>query len=111
MRIDGQEVLPGLRFLPAPGHSIDHAVIELHSAGQRAIFGGDVMHHPLELFDTGLVSSFCEFPETARQSRRHLLERSANDKALYLSAHFPQSSAGFITKIGDGFNWTFAHEE
>ena len=109
--INDQEVLPGLRFLPTPGHSIDHAAIELRSAGQRAVFGGDVMHHPVELYDTTLVSSFCEFPEAARRSRFQLLDRLAMDDAIYFSAHFPLSSAGRITKVGDGFHWTFAEEE
>ncbi len=110
VEVDSREVLPGIRFLPTPGHSIDHAAIELTSEGQRAIFGGDVMHHPLELYDTDLVSSFCEFPEAARRSRRSLLERSAKDEALYLSAHFPLSSAGKVTKHGDGFQWTFVED-
>ena len=105
------EVLPGIRFLPTPGHSIDHAAIELKSEGQIAIFGGDVMHHPLELYDTRLVSTFCEFPDTARQSRLQLLERSASHQALYFSAHFPLTSAGSVTKTGDRFHWTFAAGE
>jgi len=111
IEVNGDEVLPGIRFLPTPGHSIDHAAIELISDGRRAIFGGDVMHHPLELYDTELVSSFCEFPEIARRSRRALLERSENDGALYFSAHFPLSSAGRITKDRDAYRWTFSEED
>jgi len=111
VEVNGDEVLPGLRFLSTPGHSIDHAAIELISEGQVAIFGGDVMHHPLELYDIELVSSFCEFPEVARQSRRFLMEQSARNQALYLSAHFPLSSAGRITKDGKGFHWAFADND
>jgi glyoxylase-like metal-dependent hydrolase (beta-lactamase superfamily II) len=106
--VDGQEVLPGLRFLSTPGHSIDHAAIELRSAGDRAIFGGDVLHHPVELYDTDLVSAFCEFPEPARRSRLQLLEMAASSNALYFSAHFPLTSAGWITKRSDGYHWEFA---
>ncbi len=40
--IDGTEVLPGMRFIPTPGHSIDHASIEITSGGQTALFSGDV---------------------------------------------------------------------
>jgi hypothetical protein len=57
------------------------------------------------------VSSFCEFPEIARRSRRALLERSEKDKVLYLSAHFPLSSAGRVSKDGDGYRWTFSEED
>ncbi len=109
--INEQEVLPGLSFISTPGHSIDHAAIELRSAGQKAIFGGDAMHHPVELYDTTLVSLFCEFPAVTRRSRVALLERSVKDKALYISAHFPLSSAGWIRKVGGHFSWTFAKEQ
>jgi glyoxylase-like metal-dependent hydrolase (beta-lactamase superfamily II) len=108
VEVNGEEVLPGIRFLPTPGHSIDHAAIEIVSDGHVAIFGGDVMHHPLELYDIELVSSFCEFPDVARRSRRSLLEQSAKNQALYLSAHFPLSSAGRIRQDEKGFLWTFA---
>ncbi len=110
IEVKGQEVLPGIRYLSTPGHSIDHAAIEITSEGRRVIFGGDVMHHPLELYDPDLVSSFCEFPDAARRSRRALLERAAEEKALFMTAHFPLSSAGEITRDGAGFRWTFLDE-
>jgi hypothetical protein len=79
------------------------AAIELTSEGEVAIFGGDVMHHPLELYDLNLVSCFCEFPEAARRSRRILLERAAETSALYSTAHFPRSSAGRVSRRAKGF--------
>ncbi|MDQ2844696.1 MAG: MBL fold metallo-hydrolase [Acidobacteriota bacterium] len=105
-----EELLPGIRFLPTPGHSIDHAAIELIVDGRTAIFGGDVAHHPLELYDSGLVSIFCEFPEAARRSRRALLERAAERTALYFSAHFPLSSAGRVSKKNGDYAWAFLEE-
>lgn len=107
IEVDGQEILPGVRYIPTPGHSIEHAAIELESNGKRAIFGGDVMHHPVELYDIDLVSVFCEFPDAARRSRRYLLERAVELDALYLSAHFPLSSAGRVTEKDGAFTWTF----
>jgi glyoxylase-like metal-dependent hydrolase (beta-lactamase superfamily II) len=49
VRVDGGEVLKGIRFLSTPGHSIDHASISITLQGTEAIFGGDVMHHTFEL--------------------------------------------------------------
>lgn len=109
--INGDEVLKGIRFLPAPGHSIDHAVISITSQGHEAIFGGDLMHHPFELNDPELVSMFCEFPEATRRSRRKLAERVAASEALYFSSHFPVSSAGRITQNSSSFKWTFAEPD
>jgi len=106
--IDGAEILPGVRFLSTPGHSIDHAAIEIRSDGKIALFGGDLMHHPLEIYDPELVSSFCEFPDAARRSRLAMLEHAADQDMIWFSAHFPCSSAGRISRRDGGYAWTFA---
>jgi hypothetical protein len=38
--------------------ALDHAAISLRSEGQEALFGGDVLHHPLEIYQPDLVSMF-----------------------------------------------------
>ena len=109
IEIDGSEVMPGIRFISTPGHSIDHASIEIESDGEVALFGGDVVHHPLEVHDTGLVSCFCEFPDATRRSRRTLLERAVERQAFYFSSHFPLSSAGRVSRDGDRYAWRFVN--
>lgn len=105
--IDGAEVLPGVRFLPTPGHSLCHASIEITSEGETALFSGDVFHHAAEIYDPELVSMFCEYPEAARQSRRSFLDHAANTQATVFTSHFPQSSAGKIKCDGNSYAWTF----
>ena len=105
--VDGGEILKGIRFLSTPGHSIDHAAISITSQGTEAIFGGDVMHHPFELYEPDLVSVFCEFPDAARRSRRWLARHAAERKAIYFSSHFPFTSVGTITETGENFGWEF----
>jgi glyoxylase-like metal-dependent hydrolase (beta-lactamase superfamily II) len=105
--VDGGEVVKGIRFISTPGHSIDHAAISITSQGTEAIFGGDVMHHPFELYEPDLVSMFCEFPEAARRSRRWLARHVAERNAVYFSSHFPFTSVGRITKMGHNFAWKF----
>lgn len=108
VEVGGGEVLPGIRFLAAAGHSIDHAVIEVRSGGEVGLFGGDLMHHPAEIYDPALLSMFCEFPDAARRSRRDILGRAADSGAVYFSAHFPLSSTGRVDRAGEGFGWSFA---
>ncbi|MEG3089227.1 MBL fold metallo-hydrolase [Sphingomonas sp. PB4P5] len=105
--VDGSEVLPGIRFLPTPGHSIDHASIELVSGDETALFSGDVFHHPVEVYDPDLVSVFCEFPDASRRSRRRLLNHAASTGSMVFSSHFPNSSAGRISRSDRGFQWSF----
>ena len=106
--VDGSEVLPGIRFLPTPGHSIDHASIELVSAGETALFSGDVFHHPVEVYDPDLVSVFCEFPDASRRSRRWFLDHAALTNSAVFSSHFPSSSVGRISRSPRGFKWGFS---
>ncbi len=105
--VDGSEVLPGIRFLPTAGHSIDHAAISVTSEGSEAVFGGDVMHHLLELENPELVSMFCEFPDAARHSRRKLVAYVAERDATYFSSHLPHTSAGKIRCSEEVFSWAF----
>ena len=107
VKVDGSEVLEGVRFLSTPGHSIDHAAISVTSQGSEAVFGGDVVHHPFELYDTGLVSMFCEFPAAARTSRRWLMQHIVETDALYFSSHFPAASVGKITQVNNHLMWNF----
>lgn len=103
----GGEVLEGFTFIPSPGHSIGQMSIRLTSKGEEALFGGDVMHHPFQVYRPDWNSMYCEFAEQARISRRWALEHAAEHRALYFSTHFPESSAGFVTRKGDRFSWSF----
>jgi glyoxylase-like metal-dependent hydrolase (beta-lactamase superfamily II) len=107
IKIDGTEFFNGISFHPTAGHSINHASISLRSQGVEALFGGDVLHHPLEIYEPGLVSMFCEFPEYARTSGRWMLEYACRENVIYFSGHFPETSAGRITRRNGQFQWQF----
>jgi glyoxylase-like metal-dependent hydrolase (beta-lactamase superfamily II) len=104
---DGGKYLDIFEFIPTPGHSIGHISIALMSGGETAIFAGDVVHTALQLVRPDVNSVFCEFAADALASRQRLLKRSAETRALYLSSHFPGSSAGFVAADGDRFTWRY----
>ena len=106
--VDGTESLDGMSFLPTPGHSVDHATIRLRSGGQEALFLGDVMHHPLQVYRPDLRSVYCEFPEVSRASREWILSYASENHPLCFGSHFAESSAGYISRRADGFQWQFA---
>jgi glyoxylase-like metal-dependent hydrolase (beta-lactamase superfamily II) len=105
--VDEQEVVDGLSFLSTPGHSIDHASIRLVSRGEEALFAGDIMHHPLQVYEPGLTSRHCEFPEAAARSRRRALSEAATRGIPLFTTHFAETSAGRVSRDGDGFAWSF----
>jgi glyoxylase-like metal-dependent hydrolase (beta-lactamase superfamily II) len=102
---DGGKYLNLFEFIPTPGHSIGHMSIALTSNGQHAIFAGDILHHPFQVYRPDINTVFCEFKEDATNSRQKMLNRFADTGALYLSTHFPRSSAGHVARASDGFRW------
>ncbi len=104
---EGGKYLDIFEFIPTRGHSTGHMSIGLTSGGETAIFAGDVLHTALQLARPDVNSVFCEFAADAQDSRQRLLKRAAETRALYLSSHFPGSSAGFVAADGDRFTWRY----
>lgn len=101
----------GLARLATPGHSPDHSSIVLTSAGQHAVFGGDVMHNPLQVENPHWNSTFCEDKPRATVSRQRVLAWCVEHDALYFSTHFADTSVGRIERtVSDSahYSWRFA---
>jgi len=109
IEVTGKEIIPGFSFHPTPGHSVDHASIVLESAGARALFPGDLLHHPVEILAPELPTIFDPDPERTLQSRRWALDFAADSGAIVFSSHFPATAAGRIARSGsgNGYEWHF----
>lgn len=106
--VDGEaSVGDGLIFRPTPGHSPGHVAITLDYGGHKGVFGGDIMHQPLQVLRPDWNSAFCENQDHARASRRWLLEYAAEQDATVFTAHFASSSAGKVCAKGRDFAWRF----
>lgn len=88
---------------PAPGHTIGHVVLNLADRDQRALFCGDVLHHPLQVHAPHWNSGFCELPDQARATRRRVLEHCVAHDALLFPAHFGTPHVAAIRRTGDAF--------
>src|SRR4051794_722811 len=75
-----------LAIEPAPGHTPGHFVIRLNSRNNKAFFCGDVIHHVIQVHQPHWNSFACLDQETARISRRKLLEDCAGSGALLAPA-------------------------
>ena len=107
--VDGRhDIDDALHIEPAPGHTPGSVTLELdHGSGRahgRALFSGDIMHHPIQIRLPDWNSNFCELPEEARATRRRVLEHCAQSGALLMPAHFGWPHAGTIREDGDGFD-------
>ena len=104
---DGGAYLEDITFHPTPGHSFRHMAISLRSDGETALFSGDVMHHPLQVYRPEWNSVFCGSPDQARRSRQWLLDHAARERAIVFPAHFAGRSAGRVVRDGERYAWQF----
>lgn len=107
IEIDGSEVIEGFRFLPTPGHTVDHSSIAFARGADAALFVGDLLHHPVQVRNPEVNSGFDAFVDQARESRRRALEYAAKHNAMVFTTHFAPPSAGRVRQVGSEFVWEF----
>ena len=78
---DGQEFLPGVQAIAAPGHTVGHTIFMVTSAGKSFAFLGDLSHHAVLLLEKPRMEfSFDTDPKQAAATRVKLLDMLAANK-------------------------------
>lgn len=104
--VDGEaEVIKGVRILPAPGHTAAHAIVEVASAGQTALYIGDLAQHPLMLERVVWISSFDVLPLVSLETKKRILERAVAENALLVSVHCPPPGLGHLRLVEGKRKW------
>lgn len=98
------EIADGVRLDPNPGHTPGCQTLTLSDHGERAMFVGDVLHHPLQILNPSWNSIFCEDAGQARAARLHVLSRAVNEDAILVPAHFAGDHAVRIAATAGGFH-------
>jgi glyoxylase-like metal-dependent hydrolase (beta-lactamase superfamily II) len=103
---DGQEFLPGVTAISAPGHTFGHHMFMIQSDGASFTYLGDLAHHPVLLLQRPLTEfAYDSDPKMAAATRVKMLDMLAANKTAVLSYHFPWPGYGHVVKAGDGFRY------
>jgi glyoxylase-like metal-dependent hydrolase (beta-lactamase superfamily II) len=103
---DGQEILPGVTALSAPGHTVGHTIFMVTSSGKSFCFLGDLSHHAVLLLEKPRMEfAYDSDPKQAASSRVKMLDMLAAQKIAVMSYHFAWPGYGHVAKIGDGFRY------
>jgi glyoxylase-like metal-dependent hydrolase (beta-lactamase superfamily II) len=94
-----QEIAPGVRLLPLPGHTPGHMGVAFTAGQEMAVYVGDLVHHPLQIEHPEWSPVFDSLPPLSRETRRALVDRARREGALVLSYHLPFPGVG---RIADG---------
>jgi glyoxylase-like metal-dependent hydrolase (beta-lactamase superfamily II) len=106
-----EELEDGLTLRPAPGHTPGQVRLDLASGGRRAVFCGDVLHHPLQVPLWRWRTRVDTYSDQARDTRREVLAHCAEHDALLLPAHFADPYGAYIKARGDEFELAFERAE
>jgi glyoxylase-like metal-dependent hydrolase (beta-lactamase superfamily II) len=92
-----------LQLVAAPGHTPGNAVLTLASGADRALFVGDLLHSPVQFALPDWNNCMCEDAVASRESRRRILARAADDRALVFGGHFGGDQGAEVARTPTGF--------
>jgi glyoxylase-like metal-dependent hydrolase (beta-lactamase superfamily II) len=103
---EGQEIIPGIRALAAPGHTVGHTIYMITSDGQSICNVGDIAHHYVLMLDNPrLEFAYDTDGKQAVASRLRVFDMLAATRTLMIAYHFPWPGIGHIAKQGDGYRY------
>src|SRR6476660_5396526 len=103
---DGQEFLPGVQAISAPGHTVGHTIFMINSNGKSLAFLGDLTHHPILLLEKRRMQfSYDTDPKQAAETRVKLLDMIATNKIPVMAYHYAWPGIGHIAKTAEGFHY------
>lgn len=102
----GEELLPGIRSVPAVGHTPGHSGFRIESDGQQMLHLVDCVHQYVSgMRRPDWKVAFDVDADTASQTRRRLLDEAAADRVLTMAYHFPFPALGHVRPRDDAFEW------
>jgi glyoxylase-like metal-dependent hydrolase (beta-lactamase superfamily II) len=103
---DGQEFLPGVQAMAAPGHTVGHTVYMITSHGETICNAGDIAHHHVVLVEQPrLEFAYDADRKQAVASRLRVFDMLAAQRLPLLAYHFPWPGMGHLAKQGDGYRY------
>jgi glyoxylase-like metal-dependent hydrolase (beta-lactamase superfamily II) len=103
---DGQEFLPGIIAIAAPGHTVGHTMFMVSSNGQSFCFVGDVSHHSVLLLEKPRMEfAYDTDSKQAAATRVKMLDMLAANRTPVMAYHFAWPGYGHVVKAGDGFRY------
>jgi glyoxylase-like metal-dependent hydrolase (beta-lactamase superfamily II) len=103
---DGQEFLPGIQAMAAPGHTVGHTVYVITSQGRTLCNAGDIAHHHTMVVENPRRAfAYDTDGNQAVASRLRVFDMLASQRVAAVTYHFPWPGLGHIGKRGEAFRY------
>ena len=109
-QVDGEaDLAPGIRAIPAFGHTQGHTAHLISSGGKQLLVSGDVTNiYSLFAKHPDWQAQFDHVPDLAVETRKKLFERAIAEKWMVAGYHWGLPNVGTISKDGSGYAFTAA---
>jgi glyoxylase-like metal-dependent hydrolase (beta-lactamase superfamily II) len=106
--VDGEaEVAPGIRAVPAHGHTQGHTAHLISSGGKQLLATADATNiQSLFVKHPDWQAAFDHVPDQAVDTRKKLFDRAIADKAMVAGYHWGLPNVGTVAKDGNGYAFT-----
>ena len=102
----GADVLPGIRSIPAFGHTPGHTAFAIEGGSRKVMFWAD---------NTNIAALFVRHPDwsavfdmdadAARATRRKLADKAIDSDMLVAGYHLPGAAIGTLSRRGSGYEF------
>ncbi len=104
---DGDEIVPGIKAIDAPGHTLGHMAVQLTSGGTSLLHLIDTsVHYLVGTNEPDWALGIEHDPAQAVATRRKLFSMAAEQNLLVAGYHFPFPGIGRISARDDHFLYT-----
>ena len=102
----GATLLPGVTYVPTPGHTPGHQAVRLTIGGETLLHIGDAVHqYALQFPRPDWTMAFDTRPAQAVTTRRTLFASAAAERTRVLGYHLPFPGLGHVRAAGQGYAW------
>jgi glyoxylase-like metal-dependent hydrolase (beta-lactamase superfamily II) len=99
-------LFPGIRAIPAPGHTPGHSFYALESRGEKLVFWGDLLHvADVQLPRPGVGIAFDVDPKAAIATRKRALAEATRRRYWVAGDHVSFPGVGHVQVDGKGYRW------
>ena len=100
------EIVPGVRMIDTPGHTMGHMSLMVESDGNALLVTGDAISHVYASFEhPDWHFGFDTDKEMAVRTRKRLLDMAATDRIALAGYHLPFPGVGHVVRRGDAYQF------
>ena len=102
----GTEILPGVRSIPAYGHTPGHTAFMIEGGSRKLLYWADTTNVFLFVRNPDWAVLFDMDADAAKATRRRIADLAIRENALVTGYHLPGSGIGTLSTRGKGYEFT-----